>query len=115
VIVCPLIDASTCGENWSSGEIAVLRDANRNRRQDQGEELLFVQPRRMPEGRFELAWSNWLGDATITYRPDGSVASNGTLILRRTSSGSEEQEEGDGAIARLIISKGGRVRLETAN
>jgi type IV fimbrial biogenesis protein FimT len=99
-IMCPLETDETCGENWNSGNFAVFVDANKNRKQDQGEELQFLQPR--PGQRFQVSWSNWLGDSTITFRADGSVASNGTLSL----------SDGSKTIAQLVINKGGRLRVD---
>lgn len=107
MIVCPLAAENTCGENWSSGAFAVFLDTNRNRKQDEGDVLQLQQPRRSAQ-QIQISWSNWLRDSTITFRGDGSVASNGTLTLRRTARDDPEE-----IIALLVINKGGRLRIDT--
>jgi type IV fimbrial biogenesis protein FimT len=100
VLICSIDVEEVCAKDWDGKELAAFIDSNENRLADTGEELVYRQP--WNSQRTYVTWSNWLGDATITYQPNGTVVSNGTLVLSDTN---------NTAFANLVINKGGRVRL----
>jgi type IV fimbrial biogenesis protein FimT len=101
VAVCMFGAGQVCSADWSGGDLAVFVDANTNRRRDAGEEIIYQQP--WPSRKIRPLWSNWRSEPTITYKPDGSVVSNGTLYF---------QEAGGASVQALIISKPGRARIQ---
>jgi Tfp pilus assembly protein FimT len=114
-LVCSIDIEGRCTEDWRGVELAIIPDRNNNRRQDIDEVPVYRQPW-WPD-RIQVAWTNWLGDSTITYQMDGSVASNGTLYLSDSLSKSSSPDESvseikASAFVALVISKGGRTRVE---
>lgn len=105
-LVCRIDTDDRCTEDWQGGELAIIPDRNNNRRQDVGEVPMYRQP--WPSKKIHIVWSNWLGDPTITYQADGSVASNGTLYL---SDAPATEDPKATAFTKLVISKGGRARV----
>lgn len=100
VAVCMLDSAQACDAQWAGGDLAVFVDANQNRAWDAGEEMIYRQA--WPGDGLQLRWSNWRREPLITYQPDGSVVSNGTLYF----------EDGEGSVVQaLVISKPGRARI----
>lgn len=105
-LVCSIDSEDRCTEDWQGAALAIIPDRNNNRRQDYGEVPSYRQP--WPSKRIHVSWSNWLGDAAITFQGDGSVASNGTLYLSDDPIANDPKTA---AFTTLVISKGGRTRI----
>jgi type IV fimbrial biogenesis protein FimT len=101
VAVCMFSAGQACSADWSGGDLAVFVDDNKNRQRDAGEEIVYQQV--WPSRKIRPLWSNWRREPTITYQPDGSVVSNGTLYF---------QEPGGYSAQALVISKPGRARIQ---
>jgi len=101
VVLCNMDVDGECSALWKKIYLGAFIDSNKNRAHDESEELVFRQE--WNPDTVHATWTNWLSDTVITYQGDGSVISNGTIALANSN---------DGAFARLIINKGGRLRLE---
>lgn len=102
VAVCVFNAERICSDDWSGAELAVFLDKNQNRQRDNDEEIFYQQT--WPARNLRPRWSNWRNERAITYQPNGSVVSNGTLFIEDTSGQT---------IHALVISKPGRTRLAT--
>jgi len=100
-VFCNMDTGGACSSSWSETYIGAFVDSNENRIHDESEELVFRQE--WNPNLIHATWTNWLSDSVITYQGDGSVRSNGTITLTNST---------DDAFARLVINKGGRLRLE---
>ena len=100
VAVCMFSTERICSDDWSGSDLAVFLDDNQNRQHDSDEEIVYQQA--WPTPKLRLRWSNWRNERAISYQPNGSVVSNGTLFIDDVS--------GD-ALHALVISKPGRARL----
>lgn len=101
VAFCNMSSDGACSPAWDQTHIGAYIELNKNRTRDDDEELIFLLP--WNPKTIKASWTNWLADPLITYQPDGSVVSNGTLRL---------SDQDDQPFARLIINKAGRVRIE---
>jgi type IV fimbrial biogenesis protein FimT len=102
--VCVFSNDQLCNADWAGDYLIVFIDSNKNRQRDRDEQIIYQQAW-LAKG-FQLRWGkNWRNEPIITYQPDGSVTSNGTLSI---------VDNKGNIIQSLIISKPGRVRLETS-
>lgn len=101
--ICMFDENTLCSDDWSGDYLAVFVDRNRDRQRDADEDIIYQQA--WPARSIRLRWGkNWLGERFITYQPNGSVVSNGTLYI--------DDAKGD-VLHSLIISKAGRARIES--
>jgi len=102
VAVCMFTVERICSDDWSGTELAVFLDKNQNRQRDRDEEIFYQQA--WPAQKTRLRWSNWRNERAITYQPNGSVVSNGTLFI---------DDNAGNTLHTLVISKPGRVRISS--
>jgi Tfp pilus assembly protein FimT len=101
IALCNMTFEGVCAPEWNQPHIGAFIELNKNRARDDDEEILFLLL--WEHGDIRVRWRSWLADPVITYQPDGSVVSNGTISL---------SEGNQPPFAKLIINKAGRVRVE---
>jgi type IV fimbrial biogenesis protein FimT len=99
--VCMLTTDGTCSADWIGNDLAVFVDLNQNRQRDSNEDIIYRTP--WPSTEIQLQWSNWRQEPLVTYKPDGAVASNGTLTFF---------DKKNQPIEAIVISKPGRARIQ---
>lgn len=100
--VCLFDAQSNCNPAWSTGDLGIFIDTNKNRVRDSDEAVLFRQP--WPGHTITLSWANnFRSEPTITYQENGSVTSNGTLKFI---------DKNGSIVQKIVISKVGRARIE---
>jgi type IV fimbrial biogenesis protein FimT len=100
--VCVFDRKRNCVNQWSNGELALFLDNNTNSVFDANDELVYQAE--WPKQGGKMQWKNWRNQKTLVYQPDGSIASNGSLIYCPAINFPDLRRA-------LIISKPGRVRL----
>lgn len=90
-----------CDPGWSTAELALFIDVNRDGALDNSDEIVRYLP--WNGSGATIKWTSWLRKPAIVLQPDGSALSNGTLLISDQTTKS--------ALA-LILNKGGRLRVE---
>lgn len=99
--ICAIDAKDECQAEWSEARLAIFIDDNGNRARDSDEDI--VAQFYAPSDNLHAQWRNRLGDSTVTYQPDGTVVSNGTITLLTTDAE---------AFAMITLNNGGRPRLD---
>ncbi|MFT3929815.1 MAG: GspH/FimT family protein [Spongiibacteraceae bacterium] len=100
VSLCSLSIDNQCTSEWNGEYLGGFVDTNSNHARDIDEEIIF---RQSWNPSLTLHWNDRFEDTTITFQPNGTAVSNGTLTFANV---------GEKAFANLIINNYGRVRLE---
>lgn len=96
--LCSLTEDAKCSTDWSGKYLGGFIDANQNRKIDSGEEIVFRQEW---NPSLNIQWDDRFTNSAITYQPNGTVVSNGTIYLSNNGK----------PFAKLIVNNYGRFRI----